>query len=121
MTRARERTAPPNCSVCYHCVSRRIRLAWLCYIDFFTGKDYEHRRERVENRLLMSAEVYSVSIYVYAVMSNHWHALLTTYASPAPEWSYEEVSSRWCWAFPGSCDPESQNRLGAQQISELPE
>ncbi|WP_146152070.1 hypothetical protein [Ahniella affigens] len=59
-----------------------------------TGINYEHRREWVENRLFMLAEVYSVLIYAYAVMSNHLHVVLKTDASAAAGWSDEEVASR---------------------------
>lgn len=73
-----------------------------------TGIDYEYRRELVEERLLMLAEVYSVSIYAYAVMSNHLHVVLKIDATAAAGWADEEVASRWCRAFPGSGDPEAQ-------------
>ncbi|AVP98750.1 transposase [Ahniella affigens] len=108
MPQARERTVPPNCTGYYHCVSRCVRRAWLCGVDPLTGIDYEHRRELIEERLLMLAEVYSVSIYAYAVMSNHLHVVLKIDASAAAGWSDEEVAVRWCQAFPGSGDPGSQ-------------
>ncbi|AVP97404.1 hypothetical protein C7S18_09450 [Ahniella affigens] len=73
MPQARERTVPTNCSGYYHCVSRCVRRAWLCGYDKVNDKNYDYRRQWVEDRLMALAEAYSVSIYAYAVMSNHLH------------------------------------------------
>ncbi|AVP96499.1 transposase [Ahniella affigens] len=56
----------------------------------------------------MFAEVYSVAIYGYAVMINHVHVVLKIDADAAADWSDEELARRWCQAFPGSAEPESQ-------------
>ena len=53
----------------YHCVSRYVRRAFLCGDDRVSGQSFEHRRQWVEDRLHKLAEVFSVSIWGYAVMS----------------------------------------------------
>jgi hypothetical protein len=34
----------------YHVVSRCVRRAYLCGVDYITGQSYEHRREWVERQ-----------------------------------------------------------------------
>lgn len=120
MPQARERTVPPNCTGYYHCVSRCVRRAWLCGYDKVRRKNVDYRREWVEARVLELAEAYSVSIYAYAVMSNHLHVVLKIDAQAAVGWSDEEVARRWCLVFPGSDDPEAVKKRIAN-IAAAPE
>lgn len=85
----------------YHVVSRCVRRAFLCGWDQFTQKSYEHRRQWIEARILELAECFAVSVYAYAVMSNHYHIVLHVDPNAAHELSDQEVASRWLTAFPG--------------------
>jgi len=86
----------------YHVVSRCVRLAFLCGTDRFTGRCFEHRRQWIEDRILELADAFSVSVYSYAVMSNHFHAVIHVDPSVVASWSDEEVARRWLSAFPGA-------------------
>jgi REP element-mobilizing transposase RayT len=79
----------------YHCVSRCVRRSFLCGEDSATGKNYEHRRQWVEDRLLELGQVFSIDVYAYAVMSNHAHIVLHVNAQQAKSWSVIEVLERW--------------------------
>lgn len=85
----------------YHVVSRCVRRAFLCGKDKYTGKSFEHRRKWIEDRILQLAECFSVSVYSYAVMSNHLHVVLHLDPQHAESLPDEEVARYWLTAFPG--------------------
>ncbi len=86
----------------FHCVSRCVRRAFLCGFDSATGKDYEHRRQWIEDRIFRLADSFAVSVYAYAVMSNHTHVVLRSDPQTPWQWSDWEVAERWLAVFPGS-------------------
>ncbi|MDP0972088.1 hypothetical protein Q6294_34730, partial [Klebsiella pneumoniae] len=50
------------------------------------------------------------SIYSYAVMSNHFHIVLSTDPQEAQLWSDEEVAERWLRIFPGALNWTSDRK-----------
>ncbi len=121
MTTARSRLVDSESPGFYHCISRCVRRAWLCGIDPYDGKSYEHRREWVEGRLLELAEIFAVGIYAYAVMSNHVHVVVRIDPRAAAALSPEDVATRWIRLFPATvdgkvdpigCQAKEQNLLG---------
>ena len=100
MTQARSLLVPANAHGIYHCISRCVRRAWLCGRDPLSGADHEHRRQWVEDRLAQLAGVYAVSVWAYAVMSNHLHVVVEMHADTAADWSAEAVAERWLGLYP---------------------
>ena len=82
-----------------HAISRCVRQAWLCGRDAGTGKDYEHRRGWVKERIRYLADVFAVEVCAYAIMSNHSHMVLWCRPSVAASWSAVEVARRWLRVF----------------------
>jgi len=101
MTQARKTVVSRDETGVYHCVSRCVRRAFLCGRDAYSGKDYEHRRDWVRERLRELSGCFGVEVFAYAVMSNHTHIVLRTRPDWADSWSADEVSERWCRLFRG--------------------
>ena len=79
----------------YHCVSRCVRRSFLCGMDKYSGKSYEHRRGWVEKRLLFLSTFFAIDICAYAVMSNHTHVVLHVDKALADSWDMNTVLSRY--------------------------
>jgi len=58
------------------CVHRCVRRGFLCGSDPLTGKDYEHRREWIRNRLEFLAGIFGIDAPGFSVMSHHFHLAL---------------------------------------------
>ena len=100
MTYPRCNLFEPGQAGAYHCVSRCVRRAWLCGIESYTGKSFEHRKPVVEARIHQLGEIFAVGIHAYAVMSNHVHLVLSVVARASYDWSDEEVARRWLMLYP---------------------
>jgi REP element-mobilizing transposase RayT len=85
----------------YHCVSRCVRRAFLCGKDDHSGQSYEHRRQWIEERMHLLAEVFALDLCAYAVMSNHYHVVLHVDRAQAERWDDDEVIRRWHRVFSG--------------------
>ena len=85
----------------YHCVSRCVRRAFLCGTDN-EGRSFEHRRGWIEHLLLEQAKVYCIDIAAYAVMSNHFHAVLHINQAKSKTLTDIEVVQRWHLLYKGT-------------------
>lgn len=119
MARARKTLISLEDTTYYHCVSRCVRRAYLCGQDQITGNSYEHRRQWVEDRLLLLADVFAIDVCAYAVMSNHTHVVLHVNTDQAEGWSIEEVIKRWHRIHKGTL--LSQHYLDPQQREQMDE
>ena len=88
----------------YHCVSRCVRRAFLCGLDRYSRKNYNHRRKWVRDRLKELSEIFSCEVYAYAVMANHCHVVLRIDPVAVRGWTAREVVERWLRLFPWERD-----------------
>ena len=68
MTQARSTLIDPNSNPYYHRVARCVRRAFLCGKDHLTGKDYEHRKPWMVDRLKELTTVFVIEVCGYAVI-----------------------------------------------------
>ena len=124
MTVARKNLVDSETPGFYHCTNRCVRRTFLCGIDKLTGKDFSHRKNWIEERMLSLCDIFAIEIFAYAIMSNHFH--LVCYVDPlAPErWSDAEVAERWLQVYPSRLDlPENtaQREMKKAAIIDSPE
>ncbi len=101
MTRPRSEIVSLDDTPNYHCVSRCVRRAFLCGDDRYSGKNFDHRKPWLVDRLKLLGEVFAIDIAAYAVMSNHYHVVLHVNPARAREWSRDEVIQRWTRLYGG--------------------
>lgn len=86
----------------YHLVSRCVRRAYLCGFDSISARNFDHRRQWIEDRILELGDIFAVAVYGYAVMSNHYHLVVKVDPRQIDDWSNEEVVEKWLQLCPGS-------------------
>ena len=101
MTTARKNLIDPGSTPYYHCMARCVRRAFLCGRDDFSGKNYEHRRQWVVERLKELTGIFAIEICAYAVMSNHYHVVLHINREQGKNWGTREVLDQWTKLFSG--------------------
>jgi len=94
----------------YHVCSRCVRRTFLCGLDDLTGRDFSHRRRWIQSRILALSNIFSISIYAYAVMSNHYHIVLSIDPLDLTD---EQVADRWLQLCPVANQNENAQTLHA--------
>lgn len=101
MTLPRRAQVALSCTPYYHCISRCVRRAFLCGTDAYTGKDFDHRKQWLLERIAQQGAVFAIDVCAYAIMSNHFHLVIRVEPSRAHRWSDEDVIHRWTQLFKG--------------------
>ncbi|MCO7223082.1 transposase [Pleionea sp. CnH1-48] len=104
MTIARKELVDSHSPGFYHCTTRCVRRAFLCGVNEETGKDYSHRKDWIERRIQELSTLFSIDIYAYTVMSNHYHIVLHLDPLAPLQWSNDEVAERWLAIYPSKTD-----------------
>lgn len=102
MPQPRQRQVSLDATPYYHLVSRCVRRAFLCGLDRFTGRCFDHRKQWLEDRFVELANIFAVDLCAYAVMSNHYHIVVHVDRERGQGWTNKEVVKRWHKLFNGN-------------------
>ena len=102
MARPRSEQVQLSVTPFLHLVSRTVRRAWLTGVDPVTKKDFSHRKQWVEDRILTLAQIFTIDIAAYAVMSNHYHIVCRVDQSKGKSLTDIEVVKRWHQLYKGN-------------------
>jgi len=76
-------------------------------------KSLEHRKPWLERKIAELAEIFACSVLSYAVMSNHFHLVVSMLPAEANAWSAQQVAARWCRLFAKKKSDEHQAKIDA--------
>ena len=118
MTTARQEIVLTDRDYLYHCTNRCVRRGFLCGFDKLTGKDFNHRKVWVYNRMRSLASIFCINVAGYAIMCTHLHLMLKTQFVSLGALSNEDIARRWLMLYPrrrnknGSpCEPKDTEIL----------
>ena len=80
---------------CVHVIARVVRRCFLLGDDPFTGINYDHRKDWIEQQLLRLSAAFGIDLLCFAVMSNHFHLVLRSRPDVVETWDDSEVARRW--------------------------
>jgi hypothetical protein len=120
MTQARSQLIPPGTGGMFHCVQCCVRRAFLCGVDEYTGRSFEHRKDWVEGRIQRLAECFAVAVHAYAVMSNHLHLVVEIDPAQISGWSDKDVAERWIRLFPPREDTDAARSHTCERLMSNP-
>lgn len=86
----------------YHVINRCVRCSFLCGEDRYCGRSYEYRQQWIVDLLILLSDIFSINIAAYAIMSNHYHAMLHVDKERADQWPMDDVISRWYQLYRGN-------------------
>jgi REP element-mobilizing transposase RayT len=95
MTVARRQLISLEDTPYYHCYVRCVRRAFICGDDKYSGKNYDHRRKWIKDKIMSQVEIFAIDCCAYAVMSNHYHVVLCVDEQKGRDWDKREVLRRW--------------------------
>ncbi len=124
MTRARNQQVSLDDTPYYHCISRCVRRAYLCGDDPVSGRNFDHRKRWLVERIKQLSANFAIDVCAYAVMSNHYHLVLHVDTASAAEWDEDEVIKRWTALFPANgklietLNLNAETRAARQQLEQ---
>jgi hypothetical protein len=113
----RAETFAPDEIATVHVMNRVVRRCFLMGTDSLTGKNYDYRKEWLEEELERVAAYFAVDCLNFAILSNHFHLILRSRPDVVATWTDREVARRWLMLCPKSTNQGAATRGRAQKQS----
>ncbi|MEZ6078786.1 MAG: hypothetical protein R3C56_24865 [Pirellulaceae bacterium] len=96
----------PDESCIVHVISRVVRRCFLLGDDPITGKNYDHRKDWIENLLQHQAKHFGIDLLCFSLLSSHFHLVLKSQPDIVRTWNNREVARRWLMLCPKRKRPD---------------
>lgn len=83
-----------------HVMNRTVRRCFLMGQDSITGRNYDYRKDWIEQRMEHLAKYFGIDVLSYSILSNHFHLVLRQRPDIVKTWSDTEVAQRWLMLCP---------------------
>ena len=116
MPKPRSATVFPGTIQILHVFCRVVRRAFLMGFDSLTGRNFDHRRDWILDRIKLLAQVYCIDVNTVSIMHNHYHLQVRTRPDLGERLTDEEVVRRLLlleydrYFFPDGRDRKSVQR-----------
>ncbi len=97
---SRAEVIDPNEINVVHVIHRTVRRCFLLGYDRESGKNFDHRKDWIENLLARFAAQFGIDLLCYSILSNHYHLILRTRPDVVATWNDTEVARRWLTICP---------------------
>jgi hypothetical protein len=85
----------PSEIVAVHTMARTVRRCYLLGDDPYTGKNFDHRKQWIEDKLKHLAANFGIDLLAFSCLSNHFHLVLRSRPDVVATWNDTEVARRW--------------------------
>ena len=83
-----------------HVVNRVVRRCFLMGDDPVSGKNFDHRKQWIENELKKLSAAMGIDLLGFAILSNHFHLILRSRPDVVATWDDTEIARRWLLLCP---------------------
>ena len=83
-----------------HVMNRVVRRCFLLGDDPVTGKNYDHRKQWIEELLRRFSASFGIDLLGFALLSNHFHLILRSRPDVVATWDDAQVARRWLMLCP---------------------
>ena len=92
---ARAEIFDPSEVAIVHVMARTCRRCFLLGEDAYSGKNFDHRKRWIEDKLKALAANFGIDLIAFSCLSNHFHLVLRSRPDVVETWDDTEVAHRW--------------------------